>query len=62
MLSNRIYILIRNLLDDSSEEVLIIDDSPYDRSGLKKWNFFPVSLIIQPIHTLKLQNADAWLV
>ena len=36
MLSNRIYILIRNLLDDSSEEVLIIDDSPYDRSRSKK--------------------------
>ena len=30
MLSNKIYILIRNLLDDSSEEVLIFDDSPYD--------------------------------
>ena len=36
MLSNKIYILIRNLLDDSSEEVLIFDDSPYDRSRSKK--------------------------
>jgi len=36
MLSNKIYILIRNLLDDTSEEVLIFDDSPYDRSRSKK--------------------------
>ncbi len=36
MLSNKIYILIRKLLDDSSEEVLIFDDSPYDRSRSKK--------------------------
>ncbi len=36
MLSNKIYILIRNLLDNSSEEVLIFDDSTYDRSRSKK--------------------------
>jgi len=36
MLSNKIYILISNLLDDASEEVLIFDDSPYDRSRSKK--------------------------
>jgi len=36
MLSNKIYILIRNLLDNSSEEVLIFDDSTYDRSRPKK--------------------------
>jgi len=28
--------LIQNLLDDSSEEVLVFDDSPYDRSRSKK--------------------------
>lgn len=33
----RIYILIRNLLDDdSSEEVLVVDDSTYDRSRSKR--------------------------
>jgi len=36
LLSGKIYILIRNLLDDPSEEVLIFDDSPYDRSRSKK--------------------------
>jgi hypothetical protein len=36
LLCSRIYILIKNLLDDSSEEVLIIDDSTYDRSRSKK--------------------------
>jgi len=36
MLCNKIYLLIRNLLDDESEEVLIFDDSPYDRSRSKK--------------------------
>jgi hypothetical protein len=36
LLSVKIYIQIRNLLDDSSEEVLIFDDSPYDRSRSKK--------------------------
>jgi hypothetical protein len=35
MLSNKIYILFRDLLDDPSEEVLIFDDSPYDRSRSK---------------------------
>jgi len=35
-LCGRIYFLIKNLLDDSSEEVLIIDDSTYDRSRSKK--------------------------
>jgi len=35
LLFTRIYILIRNLLDDSSEEVLIVDDSTYDRSRSK---------------------------
>ncbi|ACN15634.1 transposase (IS4 family protein) [Desulforapulum autotrophicum HRM2] len=35
-LCSRIYILIKNLLDNSSEEVLIIDDSTYDRSRSKK--------------------------
>ena len=36
LLCSRIYVLIKNLLDDSSEEVLIIDDSTYDRSRSKK--------------------------
>ena len=36
MLSNKIYILLSSLLDDASEEVLIFDDSPYDRSRSKK--------------------------
>ncbi len=36
LLSNKIYLLIRHLLDDSSEEVLIFDDSTYDRSRSKK--------------------------
>lgn len=36
LLFSRIYIIIRNLLDDSSEEVLIFDDSTYDRSRSKK--------------------------
>jgi len=34
--SSRIYLIIKNLLDDSSEEVLIFDDSTYDRSRSKK--------------------------
>jgi hypothetical protein len=32
----RVYIPVKNLLDDSSEEVLILDDSTYDRSRSKK--------------------------
>jgi len=36
LLSNKIYLLIRHLLDDSSEEVLIFDDSLYDRNRSKK--------------------------
>ncbi len=36
LLCSRIYVLIKNLLDDSSEDVLIIDDSTYDRSRSKK--------------------------
>ncbi|MEA1901763.1 MAG: hypothetical protein U9N47_13610 [Thermodesulfobacteriota bacterium] len=36
LFSSRIYLLIKNLLDDSSEEVLIFDDSTYDRSCSKK--------------------------
>ena len=36
LLWSRIYILIRDLLDDASEEVLIFDDSTYDRSRSKK--------------------------
>ncbi len=36
LLCSRIYVLIKNLLDDSSEEVLIVDDSTYDRSRSKK--------------------------
>ena len=36
LLCSHIYILIINLLDDSSEEVLIFDDSTYDRSRSKK--------------------------
>jgi len=36
LFSSRIYLIIKNLLDDSSEEVLIFDDSPYDRSRSKK--------------------------
>ena len=35
-LSRKIYLIIKNLLDDSSEEVLIFDDSTYDRSRSKK--------------------------
>ena len=31
-----IYVPVKNLLDDSSEEVLILDDSTYDRSRSKK--------------------------
>jgi len=36
LLCSQIYFLIRNLLDDSLEEVLIFDDSTYDRSRSKK--------------------------
>jgi len=36
LFSSRIYLIIKNLLDDSSEEVLIFDDSTYDRSRSKK--------------------------
>ncbi len=36
LLTRRIYHIIKNLLDDSSEEVLIFDDSTYDRSRSKK--------------------------
>jgi hypothetical protein len=36
MLFRRIYFVIRNLLDDSSEEVLIFDDSTYSRNRSKK--------------------------
>ena len=36
LLSIKVYTLIQNLLDDSSEEVLVFDDSPYDRSRSKK--------------------------
>jgi len=32
----RVYIPVKSLLDDSSEEVLILDDSTYDRSRSKK--------------------------
>lgn len=35
-LFRRIYFVIRGLLDDSSEEVLIFDDSPYSRNRSKK--------------------------
>jgi hypothetical protein len=36
LLCRQIYFIIKNLLDDSSEEVLIFDDSTYDRSRSKK--------------------------
>ncbi|MBS3756944.1 MAG: transposase [Desulfobacterales bacterium] len=36
LLSTKIYLLIRHLLDDCSEEVLIFDDSLYDRNRSKK--------------------------
>jgi len=36
LLFSRIYVVISNLLDNSSEEVLVLDDSPYDRSRSKK--------------------------
>ncbi len=36
LLCSHIYIIIKTLLDDSSEEILIIDDSTYDRSRSKK--------------------------
>lgn len=35
-LCSRVYFLIKNLLDDFSEEVLVFDDSTYDRSRSKK--------------------------
>jgi hypothetical protein len=35
-LFGKIYMLIKHLLDDFTEEVLILDDSPYDRSRSKK--------------------------
>ena len=35
LVSNQIYIIISHFLDDSSEEVLIFDDSTYDRSRSK---------------------------
>ena len=53
VLSNKIYILMRNLLDDSSEEVLIHDVPPMKETGLKKWNCFPVPFIITPKHISK---------
>jgi len=34
-----IYFIIKNFLDDSSEKVLILDDSTYDRSRSKKVEF-----------------------
>ena len=36
LLFRRIYFVIKNLLDDSSEEVLIFDDSTYNRNRSKK--------------------------
>ena len=36
LLFRRIYFVIKNLLDDSSEEVLIFDDSTYSRNRSKK--------------------------
>ena len=36
LLCSKIYCLIKNLLDNSSEEVLIFDDTTYDRSRSKK--------------------------
>ncbi len=36
LLCSQIYFIIKNLLDDSSEEVLIFDDTTYDRSRSKK--------------------------
>jgi hypothetical protein len=36
LLVAKFYIIVRRLLDDSSEEVLIFDDSTYDRSRSKK--------------------------
>ncbi len=36
LLFRRIYFVVRNLLDDSSEEVLIFDDSTYSRNRSKK--------------------------
>lgn len=36
LLFSRIYLLIRSLLDDDSEEVLVFDDSTYDRSRSKR--------------------------
>jgi hypothetical protein len=38
-LSSRIYLIIKNLLDNSSEEIFIFDDSTYDRSRSKKVEF-----------------------
>jgi hypothetical protein len=36
LISTRIYLIIKSFLDDCSEEVLIFDDSTYDRSRSKK--------------------------
>jgi len=36
LLCSQICVLIKSLLDDSSEEVLVFDDSTYDRSRSKK--------------------------
>ncbi len=36
LLGSQIYFIIKNFLDDSSEEVLIFDDTTYDRSRSKK--------------------------
>ena len=36
LLFQQIYFVIRGFLDDSSEEVLIFDDSPYSRNRSKK--------------------------
>ncbi len=48
LFSRKIYLIIKNLLDDSSEEVLIFDDSPTTEAVPKRWNFFHVYTIIHP--------------
>ncbi len=47
----RIYVHIRQFLKDSSEQVLIVDDSPYDRNRSKKVELLSLYLIIRRKNT-----------
>ena len=48
LFSRKIYLIIKNLLDDSSEEVLILMTHHTTEAVPKRWNFFHVYMIIQP--------------